>query len=46
MGHWTKNKQDGLGIYEDGGGTMLYGRWKDGKREAWITEEEFQKSKK
>ena len=34
-------KQEGVGIYFNQKGEKRYGRWNEGKRVAWITEEEF-----
>jgi hypothetical protein len=34
-------KQEGVGIYYNVKGEVRYGKWSQGKREKWLSEEEF-----
>ena len=40
-GAWVNGKQEGVGIYYNARGEIKYGRWANGKRMAWIQEEEY-----
>ena len=37
-------KQEGVGIYYNQKGEVRYGKWQNGKRVNWISEEEFKQT--
>ena len=40
-GQWQNGRQEGVGIYFNQKQEMRYGKWAEGKRVAWIQEDEF-----
>jgi hypothetical protein len=40
---WADGKQEGPGIYCNNKGETRFGFWQNGKRQKWITEDEYKK---
>jgi len=40
-----KGKQEGIGIYQNAKNEIRYGKWKNGKRISWISEQEYHENK-
>ena len=44
-GAWKEGKQNGYGRYINQRGEEKYGFWSNGKRDRWLTREEFEEAK-
>ena len=44
-GYWMNGKQEGVGVYTNNQGQIKYGQWTNGKRMAWISQDEYNQQK-